>query len=115
MGRRHAREPEGAVASGIRGRSGSGALSGVRIGHIRRRRPPLGCRVRVLSGTAVLIRREAPRLWTVFDPEGRVLGLVETPEGLWIHEIGEDYILGTAWDALNVEYVQVWGLERLEG
>ena len=54
-----------------------------------------------------------PRLWTVFDPEGRVLGHVETPEGLWIHEIGEDYILGLALDELNVEYVQVWTLERL--
>ncbi len=56
-----------------------------------------------------------PRLWTVFNPEGQVLGYVETPEGLWIHEIGEDYILGTTWDALQVEYIQVWPLERLEG
>ena len=56
---------------------------------------------------------EAPgTLWTVFDPEGRALGFVETPEGLWIHEIGEDYILGTAYDELNLEYVQVWELER---
>ena len=53
-----------------------------------------------------------PRLWTVFDPEGRVLGFVETPEGLWIHEIGEDHILGTALDELNVEYIQMWALER---
>lgn len=53
-----------------------------------------------------------PRLWTVFDPEGRVLGFVEAPEGLWIHEIGEDYILGTAYDELNVDYVQLWPLER---
>ena len=33
-------------------------------------------------------------LWTVFDPEGQVLGFVETPAGLRIYEIGEDYILG---------------------
>lgn len=51
-------------------------------------------------------------LWTVFDPEGRVLGYVETPEGLVIHEIGEDYILGHTYDELHVEYVQVWPLER---
>ena len=51
-------------------------------------------------------------LWTVFDPEGRVLGFVETPEGLWIWEIGEDYILGRAEDELGVECVQVWPLER---
>lgn len=51
-------------------------------------------------------------LWTVFDPGGRVLGYVETPEGLVIHEIGEDYILGLWRDELEVEYVQVWALER---
>ena len=48
--------------------------------------------------------RQAPRhpagprhrraLWTVFDPVGRILGFVETPDGLEIYEIGEDYILG---------------------
>ena len=51
-------------------------------------------------------------LWTVFDPEGRVLGFVETPERLEIFEIGGDYILGRGWDDLYVEYVQVWPLER---
>ena len=51
-------------------------------------------------------------VWTVFDPEGRVLGFVETPAGLDIYEIGEDYILGLATDDLGVEYVQVWSLER---
>ncbi len=54
-------------------------------------------------------------LWTVFDPEGRVLGFVETPEGLWIWEIGEDYILGRADDELGVESVQLWPLERRGG
>ena len=50
--------------------------------------------------------------WTVFDAEGRVLGLVETAEGLQIYEIGEDYILGHAMDELDVESVQLWPLER---
>ena len=54
-------------------------------------------------------------LWTVFDPTGQVLGFVETPEGLEIFEIGEDYILGTTEDELEVEYVQVWPLVRVEG
>ena len=64
-----------------------------------------------------LPREERPApLWTVFDPEGHVLGLVETPaELLRIHEIGEDYILGTAWDELGVETKQVWALERSGG
>ena len=54
-------------------------------------------------------------LWTVFDPTGQVLGFVETPEGLEILEIGEDYILGKTEDEFEVEYVQVWPLERVEG
>ncbi len=56
---------------------------------------------------------DANPLWTIFDPEGRVLGLVETPPGVTnIYEIGEDYILGRATDDLGVEYVQVWPLSR---
>ena len=54
-------------------------------------------------------------LWTVFDSEGRALGFVETPDELWIWEIGEDYILGRADDELGVESVQVWPLERAGG
>ena len=55
---------------------------------------------------------EGRALWTVFDPDGLVLGLVETPPGLVIYEIGDDYILGMVRDELGVEYVQVWGLDR---
>ena len=51
-------------------------------------------------------------LWTVFDPEGVVMGFVETPPGLVIYEIGEDYILGKMEDELRVEYVRLWGLDR---
>ena len=49
---------------------------------------------------------------TVFDAEGHVLGFVETPEGLEIHEIGEDYILGRVKDELGVDFIQVWPLDR---
>lgn len=51
-------------------------------------------------------------LWTVFDPEGRALGFVETPEGLELYEIGEDYILGRVRSELGVESIQLWPLER---
>ena len=55
-------------------------------------------------------------LWTVLDPEGRVLGFVETPEGLEIYEIGRDYLLGKTQDEeFGVESVQVWRLERSNG
>ena len=54
-----------------------------------------------------------PSLWTVFDPEGRMLGYVEMPgAGLWIYEIGEDYVLIRDWDELGVQSVQLWPLER---
>ncbi|MCY4400256.1 MAG: 6-bladed beta-propeller [Gemmatimonadetes bacterium] len=54
-------------------------------------------------------------LWTVFDPEGRALGFVETPAGMNVYEIGADYILGRVTDDLGVEYVQVWSLMRSGG
>jgi len=54
---------------------------------------------------------EERRMWTVFDPEGRMLGRVRTPDDLRVLEIGEDYILGVARDELDVEHVRVFGLE----
>lgn len=51
-------------------------------------------------------------LWTVFDPEGRALGFIETPDGLTVYEIGADYLLGLATDEMGVESVQLWELER---
>ena len=53
--------------------------------------------------------------WTVYDPEGRIQGLAETPPGLDVFEIGVDYILGRARDDLGVEYVQLWTLVRDAG
>ncbi len=53
--------------------------------------------------------------WTVFDPTGRVLGLVELPPDLTIFEIGEDYVLGRVSDDLGIEYVQLWPLDRSDG
>ena len=51
-------------------------------------------------------------VWTVFDAEGHVQGLVETPLGLDVYEIGEDYILGLARDDFDIEYVQIFRLTR---
>ena len=55
--------------------------------------------------------RETP-LWTVFDPDGRARGFVETPSGLTIYEIGEDYVLGKRTADLDVESVELWTLAR---
>ena len=51
-------------------------------------------------------------LATVFDPEGRVLGFFEIPEGMGILEIGADYILARMENDLGVHSVQLWPLER---
>lgn len=51
-------------------------------------------------------------VWTVFDAEGRVQGLVETPPDLDVFEIGEDYFIGSTADEFDVERVQVWPLDR---
>ena len=58
------------------------------------------------------VRERWSSVWTVFDQEGRVRGLVEMPSGLSVFEIGEDYVLGRARDDLGVEYVQLWTLAR---
>lgn len=55
----------------------------------------------------------APR-WSIFDPEGRWIGTVETPRRFGIREIGEDYVLGTSRDALGVEYVRLHRLRKAE-
>lgn len=52
------------------------------------------------------------RLWTVFDPEGRVLGFVEMPEGLFVDEIGAGYVLGRRVGEMGVVQVVVWPLRR---
>ncbi len=61
------------------------------------------------SGLQSVVRDSAG---TVFDPEGRALGFPETPPGLRILEIGPDYVLGGAHDALGIEYAQLWPLDR---
>ncbi len=63
-----------------------------------------------------LPREQRPgSIWTVFDPEGRVAGFVETPDGLTVREVGEDYILGWTVDELGVERVELWPLGRGAG
>ena len=71
---------------------------------------PLG-HLWVREATLPGIERPAP-LWTVFDPEGRAMGFIETPGGLTVFEIGADYLLGRVTDDVGVESVQVWVLER---
>jgi hypothetical protein len=53
-----------------------------------------------------------PEIWSVFSAEGRLLGTLETPERLHVHQIGADFILGIWTDELDVSYVRVYTLER---
>lgn len=52
---------------------------------------------------------EQPR-WTVFDPSGTMLGVVETPTGFRISDIGPDFMLGRWRDELGVEHVRMYEL-----
>lgn len=57
----------------------------------------------------------APRvasLWTVLDPQGRWLGAVRVPEGFHPWDVGDDWILGTVRDELDVEYVVLYSLVK---
>lgn len=50
--------------------------------------------------------------WTVFNPRGHWLGVVEMPAGLAVKRIGPDFVLGVTTDDLGVERVQLIGLEK---
>jgi hypothetical protein len=53
-----------------------------------------------------------PAEWAVFDRAGTWLGHVSLPGDLRVFEIGQDYVLGTQRDSLDVEHVQVRRLRR---
>ena len=53
-----------------------------------------------------------PEIWSVFSPEGQLLGTLETPERLEVRQIGVDFILGIWTDELDVRYIRMYTLER---
>jgi hypothetical protein len=52
------------------------------------------------------------RRWTVFDADGHHLGEVLMPEGLDVHQIGDDFVLGRWIDSLEVEHVRMHELRK---
>lgn len=48
----------------------------------------------------------------VFNAQGRFLGEVHLPEGTFILEVGEDYLLGLRMDEMGVPFVELYRLER---
>jgi hypothetical protein len=55
---------------------------------------------------------QEPRRWSVFDPEGRWLGRVELPEGVRVHRVGRDHLIGVHRDEMEIERVVVYPLIR---
>jgi hypothetical protein len=52
------------------------------------------------------------RSWTVFDTDGRLLGVVTMPESLRLQQAGSDWVLGVWRDELGVEYVSLHTLHK---
>ena len=57
-------------------------------------------------------RRDRAGRWTVFDPEGRMLGVVDVPPDGLLNDIGDDYLIGTWRTDLGVEQVRVYRLVK---
>jgi hypothetical protein len=55
---------------------------------------------------------DEPKIWTVFDDDGRLLGPIELPDGFRPLHIGHDFVLGVASDELDVQRIRVYRLEK---
>jgi len=53
--------------------------------------------------------------WTVFSAEGELLGTMSMPEHFVIRDIGDDYLLGTWTDDLEIEHVRMYELIKGRG
>ena len=58
------------------------------------------------------VANEGPWLWDVFDAAGAHLAVVEMPSDFRPTEIGVDYVVGITRDAMEVEHVLRFGLNR---
>jgi hypothetical protein len=59
-----------------------------------------------------VVDRAAPSRWSIFDASGAWLGTVELPPGLYVSQIGPDWVLGRTKDELDVEHVRLYRLSR---
>jgi hypothetical protein len=51
-----------------------------------------------------------PLRWTVFDADGKMLGVVQVPVGFRVFEVGTDYILGRLRDPSGQAHIQLYTL-----
>jgi hypothetical protein len=50
--------------------------------------------------------------WTILDREGRLAASLRTPPGLYVLEVGADYLLGLVRNELDVESVHLYRMQR---
>ncbi|MCJ7629016.1 MAG: hypothetical protein MUO50_11595 [Longimicrobiales bacterium] len=50
--------------------------------------------------------------WRILGPNGRIVTEIRTPAGLFLLEIGKDYVLGVSKDELDVQAIQLHALVR---
>ena len=50
--------------------------------------------------------------WVVLDAAGRRVARVRTPPGLFVLEIGEDYVIGVVREDMGIESVRMYTLHR---
>lgn len=79
---------------------------------------PTFSELRVDAGGELWVAEWQPRpdevaVWHVFSPDGELLGRVDVPAGLDIHEIGLDYVLGEWRNEFEVPLVRRYPLTRL--
>ena len=53
----------------------------------------------------------AARRWSIFDPDGRWLGTIETPPGFRLEAAGRDEVVGLWRDADGAEHLRIYRLE----
>lgn len=55
---------------------------------------------------------QTPLTWTIFAPDGILLGTLKLPHNFEVFELGIDYVLGVTRDELGVETVRVYSLAK---
>jgi len=50
--------------------------------------------------------------WTVFSAEGTLIGTITLPDGFEVQDAGDDYVLGTWEDELEIEHVRMYELVK---
>ena len=55
---------------------------------------------------------DAGRRFRIFDPDGRQVARIELAPDIELLEVGEDYVLTRRFDEFDVEYVEIYALDR---